>query len=369
MKSSLRPSDGDPNRAVTAWKPAELNPSEPLPAVDISKLLDLFKGIPGVTIPRPQGGEANRGGVMKESSGAGDFAEPWSPEVLVSFRGSNAPQSTQDSGSGAQGVGRGVQSWMPPVLDTTNRPAAARSRSDKPRENVPAVVQVDTAEILKKAQQEADRLILDGQLKSREMLQEASQILQQAIQEQEHAALQTDQAAALLEKAHQESQAVREHAYREGLAAAQAETENLTQTARAVIDELLVWRTAILAQSENDVVGMIKEMAQIIFGEGLVLENEPLQQAFNRVMSNARSLGDLRIYINPNDAINLGPYWRESQAATSDQKIQLIPSEAIKPGGCFVEGQMGSIDARIETQLKAMLDTLTETQEQPGGES
>jgi flagellar biosynthesis/type III secretory pathway protein FliH len=44
-------------------------------------------------------------------------------------------------------------------------------------------------------------------------------------------------------------------------------------------------------------------------------------------------------------------------------KVRIIPSEKIQPGGCFVKGGMGMVDARVETQLAAILNTIAETNE------
>jgi len=69
-------------------------------------------------------------------------------------------------------------------------------------------------------------------------------------------------------------------------------------------------------------------------------------------------LGNLRIYVNPEDAGLLGPYWRELQESITTHKIEVVPSSSIARGGCYVNGQWGSADGRIETQLKAIIDTL-----------
>jgi flagellar biosynthesis/type III secretory pathway protein FliH len=94
------------------------------------------------------------------------------------------------------------------------------------------------------------------------------------------------------------------------------------------------------------------------------LESETLQQNYNRVLENARSMGDITIYMNPEDALALGPYWREYQVSISGREVQIIPSESIRRGGCFVDGKWGSVDARIETQLKSIMDTLSQPPDQ-----
>jgi flagellar biosynthesis/type III secretory pathway protein FliH len=41
-------------------------------------------------------------------------------------------------------------------------------------------------------------------------------------------------------------------------------------------------------------------------------------------------------------------------------KVRVVPSEKILPGGCFVKGGTGAVDARVETQLASVLNTIDE---------
>lgn len=44
-------------------------------------------------------------------------------------------------------------------------------------------------------------------------------------------------------------------------------------------------------------------------------------------------------------------------------KVRIVPSEKIKPGGCIVKGNMGMVDARVETQIAAILREIDEVNE------
>jgi flagellar biosynthesis/type III secretory pathway protein FliH len=80
-------------------------------------------------------------------------------------------------------------------------------------------------------------------------------------------------------------------------------------------------------------------------------------------MENAQGLGDLNIFLNPRDAKLLDSSWSEYQLLVSGNKVRIIPSEKITPGGCMVKGNMGTVDARVETQLAAVLNTFEEIRE------
>ncbi len=167
------------------------------------------------------------------------------------------------------------------------------------------------------------------------------------------------QAEEIIRTAEDNAKSVQEQAYQDGWNTSMNELQAQFATAKSLVQELYAWREEVFTQSESMVLGLIKNIAQKLFGEGFTLDAATLQQTFTTVLDNARSLGNLRIYVNPEDATLLGPYWREYQESITNHQIEVIPSNSISRGGCYVNGQWGSADGRIETQLKAIMDTLT----------
>ena len=39
------------------------------------------------------------------------------------------------------------------------------------------------------------------------------------------------------------------------------------------------------------------------------------------------------------------------------EQVKIVPSGNVLPGGCLVKGNIGTVDARVETQLNAILKT------------
>jgi flagellar biosynthesis/type III secretory pathway protein FliH len=165
------------------------------------------------------------------------------------------------------------------------------------------------------------------------------------------------EAEQILRNAQQTAKGIQEQAYQDGWNSAMGEIKDRMVAATSLIQELSNWRDEMMSQSEQMILEIIRSIAQKMFGTGFELDRETLQVTFNRVLENARSLGNLRVYVNPEDASNLGPYWREFQESITSHTIEIIPSSSIARGGCYVNGQWGSADGRIETQVKAILDT------------
>jgi flagellar biosynthesis/type III secretory pathway protein FliH len=168
-----------------------------------------------------------------------------------------------------------------------------------------------------------------------------------------------EEAAEILRNAQEKVKVIQEQAYQDGWNAATEEIHNHIDTSKTLVQEVTAWHDELLGKSEDIVLSLVKEISRKIFGEGFVLPAEVLQQTFGHVVENARSLGNLRVYVNPEDAILLGPYWREFQESITSHTIEIIPSNSISRGGCYVNGQWGSADGRVETQLKSILDSLS----------
>jgi flagellar assembly protein FliH len=153
--------------------------------------------------------------------------------------------------------------------------------------------------------------------------------------------------------------AVREEAKTEGKRQAEEEMRTQLEAVNAVLAETHAWRDRMIADSENIVLTLTRDIAQALFGEGMALEDDVLRGAFERAMVEARAIGNLRIHVHPDDAMALGSdWWQHQQSALGGQRIELVASETVKRGGCIIEGEYGSVDARIETQLKTALQAL-----------
>ncbi|MBA4385529.1 MAG: hypothetical protein C0410_12395 [Anaerolinea sp.] len=186
----------------------------------------------------------------------------------------------------------------------------------------------------------ADQIILDAKSQSEEIINTANATIDQ----------------------------IKQEAYNKGIESAKAEMSESLQAAASVINVAREWRIDMMKQAEPMIMDLVKKMAQKMFGDGVQLDNAALQQHFASVMESARSLGDLRIYMNPADARLLGPDWREYQASMLGNKVEIASNESIKQGGCYIQGEWGTADALVETQLAAILNQFSEVEEPEKGD-
>jgi flagellar assembly protein FliH len=143
--------------------------------------------------------------------------------------------------------------------------------------------------------------------------------------------------------------------------AAYQEMQKALAATHAIVDETRKWQSSFVNSGEQILTDMLKEIAETMFGEGVSLDANALQINLNRIMESAQRLGDLNIFLNPQDANLLDPSWSDYQLLITGNKVRIVPSEKILPGGCFIKGSTGAVDARVETQLAAVLSTIEET--------
>jgi flagellar biosynthesis/type III secretory pathway protein FliH len=283
---------------------------------------------------------------------ADDLAnDPKVAEIMAIFNSFQPEQKTPRISTNQSfiqgGAGCPKASWMPdeitwvPPFNTADH--WATWDGDKPGEPLraaPAIPEAklptpeeEKAAILAAAHERAEQILTKAQKSADETLLKAQEEMRRSIDE----------------------------GYQKGWQASQTEAETVIRAAHEVVSELINWREDMLARSEETVVSMIRDISRFMFGDGVKLDEMGLQMNLSRVLENAKSLGDVRIFLNPGDAIRLDPAWKEYQSMLSGNKIIIVPSEGIKPGGCFVQGETGSIDARVEAQMENALGVFNQT--------
>ena len=166
----------------------------------------------------------------------------------------------------------------------------------------------------------------------------------------------------IVDQAESQIEQIQKSAYDSGLESAKNETRETLQAAVSVLNVAREWREDMMKQAEPMIMDLVKQMAQKMFGNGIVLDGEVLQQHFSEVLETARSLEDLRIFMHPLDAKALGPDWREYQASLLGHKVEIVTNDSIKRGGCYIQGEWGTADALVETQLASILEQFSEVE-------
>lgn len=221
-----------------------------------------------------------------------------------------------------------VKPWNLTELDVSMAPRQEQPINQAEFTGVPVRIDRNDKHALSEARRQAEELLRNARRSAEELIQQATGQAEQ----------------------------IRKDAYEEGRLQGIAQLEKAATSAQLIVEQISAWREKTAAESAMLVADMIKKIAHLMFDEGVVLSNEALQRNLNRVMKMAQSMGDLRVYLNPKDLMNLDSEWRRFQETLLDKKIQIIPSDSILPGGCYVQGEMGVVDAQVETQMAAIME-------------
>ena len=259
--------------------------------------------------------------------------------------------------------------WYPTDLEDFLLPSFKVEEAQAPAQE-PARVEmpeIDLAKIQEMQELEQTLQNLREQIEAsrREMETQAAAILGQARREADEVLMKAfTEAEEARRQAQADIQTAIQRGWDSGFSKAtdkvRSEAVKSLETASEIVRSVKEWRQAALPACEGQVLDMVREIARAMFGDGIALDAEALQMNFNRILENTHSLGDLKIFAHPADAAQLDSAWRQMQFSLTGNQIQIIPSETIKPGGCYIEGQMGVLDARIETQLKAIWQSIDE---------
>ena len=170
------------------------------------------------------------------------------------------------------------------------------------------------------------------------------------------------EAEAIKQKAEMEAEELRNQAYKEGHADGFAQVNTEIETLRTIQKSLQSLNDEIIKSSETKIIELVKLITEKLFANGMALDATILRDVVARAINESSRLGNIKVYLNPTDLEKLKKLWRESELDYNGQKIQLASNTDVIPGGCFIEGDYGSVDARVNTQVEAIVNTLEEIQ-------
>lgn len=160
-----------------------------------------------------------------------------------------------------------------------------------------------------------------------------------------------ENASDLIAIAETESENIRRSAYQSGRDEAESE----------LIDNLLAIkeiRLQALREVEQDVLKLSVKLAEKIIGREIQQDETTRGEIVLNALRQARQQEMLTVRVNTND-LPLVEQMRERLDSFGRAKyIDFIADQSVKEGGCIIESQSGTIDARLETQLRILENSL-----------
>lgn len=160
----------------------------------------------------------------------------------------------------------------------------------------------------------------------------------------------------LREDAQVEAARAIEQARAEALAQVRAMEEERIARLERVIEDLAAYAPAALVRKAAPVViDLAVEIARRIVQREVSVDPELLVQWVEDAASRLAGSSELTVRIHPDDLERLAPY--RQRLHRGGVQINWVADPTVA-GGCVVESAYGAVDARLDTQLAALHETL-----------
>lgn len=155
----------------------------------------------------------------------------------------------------------------------------------------------------------------------------------------------------LIAAAETEAGNIRAEAYRAG----REEAENeLLGDLLAIKEE----RAQILSTVESEILRLSVKLAEKIIGREVRHDESARVEIVLNALRQARQQEMLTVRVSANDLPLLEQIREKIDRAGRAQYVDFVADQAVLQGGCIIESQSGTIDARLETQLRILESAL-----------
>ncbi|HEY0428494.1 MAG TPA: FliH/SctL family protein [Pyrinomonadaceae bacterium] len=198
----------------------------------------------------------------------------------------------------------------------------------------------DGAQRIVKAKNLKTNSLISGKLLKNQVLkaeQEAHEILHEA----------RTTAAEIINSAEQTAENIRHESYEKGRA--ESETE-LIENILAIKAE----RARNFSNVEQEILRLAVKIAEKIIGEEIKLDETARGEIVLNALKHARQQEMLTVRVNAGDLPLLENMREKIDSFGRAKYIDFVADQAVKSGGCIIESASGTIDARLETQLRIL---------------
>lgn len=228
------------------------------------------------------------------------------------------------------------------------------SQSD-PNSGLPESVQPE----LEEAMQLKQSILRDAEEAAESLIRQANEEAR-AIREQAQADIEAwwnerrQQDEQILQQARQQGY---EAGYAEGKAQAERDVEQASKgmldEARSVLKQAYETKRQIIGEAEPFLVDLACAIAAKIIGRELEQSPETVLEMTRTVLSRWREKGSVTLCVSPEQYPFIRDARDELQGVIDPQAdLRILPDASIDRFGCVVRTEYGSMDARIDTQLK-----------------
>ncbi|MBU8918262.1 flagellar assembly protein FliH [Bacillus sp. FJAT-29953] len=208
-------------------------------------------------------------------------------------------------------------------------------------------------ELLQEAEQRAAEIVLQAQMKAAIEKEHAAEELEKwKLLEQEKVTVQLEE---IKQQGFQQG-------YEEGLQQAHHDYAGRIELAQEVLEKAYEEKKAIIKESEPFVIDLSIQTAAKVIQKELAANPEVLLHLIKQSLLYSNERSSISICVSPDDYEFVQNQRNQILESVEGQvEVKILPEHSIEEGGCVIRTSYGSIDARIDVQLKEIKQALLKT--------
>lgn len=160
-------------------------------------------------------------------------------------------------------------------------------------------------------------------------------------------------------------QAGREQGYHEGAEQAEAavrqQYDDMLREARTILEQSYIRKQQIIQESEPLLIEMSCAIAEKIVDRQLTVEPDWTVEQIKKLLQRRKEKGTIALCVSPSQFAYIQDAREELlNAVDSQAELEILPDASVQDHGCVIRSAYGSIDARIDTQLREIKAALQE---------
>ncbi len=144
-----------------------------------------------------------------------------------------------------------------------------------------------------------------------------------------------------------EAQELRESAYQAGKEASLSEMMSYLIESREIRDKTFT-------ETEQDILRLAVKLAEKIIGNEIKSDKKVIANIVSTALRNTKRQDKLTVRISPNDFTAVQEHFSLLSQSSRSNYVDIVPDPRVAMGGCIIESEVGTVDARLETQLRSL---------------
>ncbi len=144
-----------------------------------------------------------------------------------------------------------------------------------------------------------------------------------------------------------------------GLQEGQAEAKKVFDSFSGAVTAAIDQRESILRDAESNALNVILKIARKVTCDSAKIDTEVTVAIIKGSIEQLADRREIHVKVNPEHHEELKSRIEEFRALSTEiRKLSIEPDARINYGGCFIHTPSGDIDARLESQLDVIAETL-----------